>query len=53
MLDIRQFRENPDQVRKRLASRGEEFAAKVDEVVRLDTERREAITVVEVLKAKR
>ena len=53
MLDIRQFRENPDHIRERLATRGEEFAAKVDDVLRLDTERREAITAVEELKAKR
>ena len=53
MLDIRQFRENPDLIRERLATRGEEFAAKVDDVVRLDAERREAITAVEELKARR
>ena len=53
MLDIRQFRGNPDHIRERLATRGEEFAAKVDDVLRLDTERREAITAVEELKAKR
>ena len=53
MLDIRQFRENPDHIRERLATRGEEFAAKVDDVLRLDTERREAITAVEELKAMR
>ena len=53
VLDIRQFRENPDHICERLATRGEEFAAKVDDVVRLDSERREAITAVEELKAKR
>ena len=53
VLDIRQLRENPDHIRERLATREEEFAAKVDDVVRLDTERREAITAVEELKAKR
>lgn len=53
MLDIRQFRENPDHIRERLATRGEEFAAMVSDVLRLDTERREAITAVEELKAKR
>ena len=53
VLDIRQFRDTPDLVRERLATRGEEFAAKVDVVVRLDAERREAITAVEELKARR
>jgi len=53
VLDIRQFRDTPDLVRERLATRGEEFAAKVDVVVGLDAERREAITVVEELKARR
>ena len=53
MLDIRQFRENPDHIRERLATRGEEFAAKVDDVARLDAERREAITAGEELKARR
>ena len=53
MLDIRQFRDNPDNVRERLATRGEEFAAKVDVIVRLDAERREAISAVEELKATR
>ncbi len=53
MLDIRQFREDAEHVRKRLATRGLEFSDKVDNVLNLDTERREAITAVEELKAKR
>ena len=53
MLDIRQFREDAEHVRKRLATRGLEFSGKVDHVLNLDTERREAITAVEELKAKR
>ena len=53
MLDIRQFREDTEHVRKRLATRGLEFSDKVDNVLNLDTERREAITAVEELKAKR
>ncbi|MBT7735506.1 MAG: serine--tRNA ligase, partial [Verrucomicrobia bacterium] len=53
MLDIREIRDNPDHVRERLATRGKEFATKVDDLVRLDAERREAITAVEELKAKR
>jgi len=53
VLDIRQFREDAEHVRKRLATRGLEFSDKVDNVLNLDTERREAITAVEELKAKR
>ena len=53
MLDIRQFRESPEHVRERLSTRGIEFSEKVDDILRLDTERREAITAVEELKAKR
>ena len=53
MLDIRQFRESPEHVRERLSTRGIEFPEKVDDILRLDTERREAITAVEELKAKR
>ena len=47
VLDIRAIRDNPEHVRERLATRGEDFAAKVGDVVRLDAERREAITAVE------
>jgi len=53
VLDIREIRDNPEHVRERLATRGEDFAAKVGDVVRLDAERREAITAVEGLKARR
>jgi len=53
VLDIKQFRESPEHVRERLATRGIEFPEKVDDILRLDTERREAITAVEELKAKR
>jgi len=53
VLDIRQFRESPEHVRERLSTRGIEFPEKVDDILRLDTERREAITAVEELKAKR
>ena len=53
VLDIRESRDNPEHVRERLATRGDEFAAKVDDAVRLDAVRREAITAVEELKATR
>lgn len=52
MLDIRLFREEPDVVRKALRDRGLD-SGPVDEVIRLDTLRREMLQEVEALKAKR
>ena len=42
MLDIRLIREKPDFVRERLAARGGDDAAKIDEVLKVDAERRKA-----------
>ena len=53
MLDIKLIREQPEQVRARLAARGGGEAAKVDEVLRLDEERRRLLGEVESLKASR
>lgn len=44
MLDIRLLRENPDLVKARLANRGGDHAALVDEVLSIDTARRSAET---------
>lgn len=44
MLDIRLLRENPDSVKARLANRGGDHAALVDEVLSIDTARRSAET---------
>src|SRR6516225_7621956 len=44
MLDIRLIREKPDFVRERLATRGGGDEAKVDEVLRVDAERRKTET---------
>ncbi len=44
MLDIRLIREQPDFVKERLATRGGDDASKVDEVLRIDAERRKAET---------
>jgi seryl-tRNA synthetase len=52
MLDINIIRENPDLVRKALADRQEE-AGSVDEILRLDGQRRLIIQEVESLKAER
>ena len=51
MLDIKLIRTNPDQVRAGLAKRGVE--ALVDELLQLDQERRDQLTMVENLKNKR
>ena len=44
MLDIRLIREKPDFVRERLATRGGGDGAKIDEVLRLDADRRKTET---------
>src|SRR5438067_60312 len=53
MLDIRLIREQPDFVKSRLATRGGDDAAKIDEVLRVDTERRNAETALQQLNGER
>ena len=53
MLDIKLIREQPDLVRKRLATRGAGDEAKIDEVLKLDEQRRKLLAEVEGLKAQR
>ncbi|HEV2805345.1 MAG TPA: serine--tRNA ligase [Chthoniobacterales bacterium] len=53
MLDIRLIREQPDFVKSRLATRGADDAAKIDEVLRVDAERRKAETALQQLNADR
>jgi seryl-tRNA synthetase len=53
MLDIKLIRERPDFVRQRLATRGAGDEAHVDEVLRLDEQRRKVLNEVETLKAQR
>ena len=48
MLDIRMIRSNPDEVKRRLGRRGQEF--RIDEIISLDEKRRELLTQVEELK---
>ena len=52
MLDIKRIREQPDFVKTQLARAGED-PAQVDEVLALDTRRRELLNQVEALKATR
>src|SRR5213075_2186539 len=51
MLDIRLIREKPDFVRERLATRGGGDEAKIDEVLRIDAERRKSETELQRLQS--
>jgi seryl-tRNA synthetase len=53
MLDIKLIRERPEFVRQGLASRGAGDEIRIDELLRLDQQRREALREVEALKALR
>src|SRR5437764_9631148 len=53
MLDIRLIREKPDFVRERLATRGGDDAAKIDELLKVDAERRKTETELQQLQAER
>jgi len=53
MLDIRLIREKPDLVRERLATRGGGDEAKIDEVLRVDAERRKTETELQQLQSER
>jgi seryl-tRNA synthetase len=53
MLDIRLIREKPDFVRERLATRGGGDEAKIDDVSRVDVERRQTETALQQLNADR
>ena len=53
MLDIRLVREQPEFVKERLATRGGDDASKIDEVLRIDSERRKAETQVQQLNGDR
>ena len=53
MLDIKLIRENTDFVRQRLATRGAGDEAKIDELLKLDEQRRKFLAEVESLKSLR
>jgi seryl-tRNA synthetase len=53
MLDVRLIREKPDFVRERLATRSAELAQQVDEVLKIDSDRRRLETHVQQLNAER
>ncbi len=53
MLDIKLIRETPDFVRARLATRGAGDETKIDELLKLDEQRRKSLAEVEALKSQR
>ncbi len=53
MLDIHLIREKPDFVRERLATRGGDEAARIDELLKVDAERRKAETELQRLQSER
>jgi seryl-tRNA synthetase len=53
MLDIRLIREKPDFVRERLATRGGDDEAKINELLQVDAERRKSETALQQLNADR
>lgn len=54
MLDLKRIRTNPEEIKKALSNRGEDFDSSViDEVVSLDEERRKILVEVENLKGRR
>ncbi|AZV55140.1 serine--tRNA ligase [Clostridium sp. AWRP] len=54
MLDLKRIRNNPEEVKKQLSNRGEDFdPATIDEVIALDEKRRKTLVEVEALKNKR
>ena len=53
MLDIKLIRERPDFVRQRLATRGAGDEAHIDELLKLDEQRRKLLAEVETFKAQR
>lgn len=53
MLDLRRIRNNPEEVKAKLLSRGEAYVSFIDEILQLDEKRRELLVQVENLKSRR
>jgi seryl-tRNA synthetase len=51
MLDIKQIRDNPAEVKQRLLAKGGDFSAEIDRILELDQTRRDLIYKTETLKA--
>lgn len=52
MLDIKQIRENPTEVKARLATRQKDYSAEIDRILAADEERRAMIAETEALRAR-
>ncbi len=50
MLDIKEVRKNPEEFKERLKLRGEKYVDQIDDILKLDVERRKVLTEVETLK---
>lgn len=53
MIDIKLIRENPEFVKERLSRRDKKYADMIDEVLKLDKERRELLVNIESLRSER
>lgn len=53
MLDVKRIRETPDEIKTKLNSREDGLGGRIDEILQLDEQRRNAISEVESLKAER
>ena len=54
MLDLKRIRNNPEEIKKALVNRGEDFQeSTIDEIIALDEQRRNILVDVEALKSKR
>ena len=54
MLDLKRIRNNPEEIKRLLSNRGEDFQeSTIDEIISLDEERRNILVEVENLKSKR
>ena len=53
MLDIKVIRDNPEEAKRRLATRNKDYSAEIDKILALDEERRALISATETIKAKK
>lgn len=51
MLDIKRIRENPDEIKRKVARRGKSYDSTIDEILDIDVKRREITAKTEAMKA--
>lgn len=51
MLDIKRIRENPDEIKRKVARRGKSYDQTIDEILDIDVKRREVTAKTEAMKA--